>query len=268
MCLVYLAFQADADFPVLVGANREESRRRPSTSPVCSRSGSVRCLLAGADHGPEGSFPRVGTWLGVNEAGLVVAVTNRRDGELAPSAQVRSRGWLAVTLLGFEDPEAAVRFAQGDLAEGGYGGCNYLIANGEAAFIVHAPGSRRITARGLTPGIHAMTNLDLDDGDDPRIRFVHENLEPEQFVISARRICRDERIVIRGLERGTVSSSLILVGGEVHFYHIMGDPSAGEFEEYRTFARPERTMEGWSDGQDETTTKWRAHDPGGRAAGV
>jgi hypothetical protein len=48
----------------------------------------------------------------------------------------------------------------------------------------------------------------------------------------------------------------------------MGDPSAGEFEEYRTFARPERTMEGWSDGQDETTTKWRAHDPGGRAAGV
>ncbi|HMB02978.1 MAG TPA: NRDE family protein [Isosphaeraceae bacterium] len=255
MCLVFLAFQADADFPVLVGANREESRRRPSTPPVCSRSESVRCVMAGVDRGPDGTFPEIGTWLGVNEAGLVVAVTNRRDGELAWADQVRSRGLLAVSLLGFDGPSKAVQFARGELAEGGFGGCNYLIANGEAAVIVQAPGSRRITARGLTPGIHAMTNLDLDDGDDPRIRFVHENLEPEQFVASARRICRDERIVIRGLERGTVSSSLILVGTAVRFYHIMGDPGAGEYEEYRTFIRPEISMEGWPDGQGETTTE-------------
>src|SRR4051794_37036419 len=104
MCLVFLAFREDADHPVRVGANREESRRRPTTPPVCVRSGSLRGLLAGADHGADGSFPRIGTWLGLNEAGLVVAVTNRRDGELAPSKQVRSRGWSTVSLLGFAGP--------------------------------------------------------------------------------------------------------------------------------------------------------------------
>lgn len=184
MCLVFLAFQVNDEDPVMLGANREESRRRPSTPPVCCRSGSSRCLLAGADRGPDGTFPEIGTWLGVNETGLVVAVTNRRDGELAWADQVRSRGLLAVSLLGFDDPERAARFAQSDLAEGGYGGCNFLIANRKAASIVQAPGARRISVEKLRPGIHPMTNLDLDDGDDPRIRLVHEHLEPEQFVVS------------------------------------------------------------------------------------
>lgn len=237
MCLVFLAFQVNADHPVLVGANREESRRRPITSPVCSRVGAIRSLLAGADQGPDGSFPEIGTWLGVNETGLAVAVTNRRDGELAWADQVHSRGLLAVSLLGFDDPEKAAWFARAELAGGGYGGCNYLIANGEAAFIVQAPGARRVFVEKVPPGVHAVTNLDLDDGDDPRIRFVHEHLEPARFAVSARRICRDERIVIRGAERDTVSSSVLLIGEEVRFSHLMGDPGFGEYEEYRIFAR-------------------------------
>src|SRR3954463_3633556 len=123
MCLVSLAFQVNDDAPVMLGANREEVRRRPSTPPVCCRSGSMHCLLAGADRGPDGTFPEIGTWLGVNEAGLVVAVTNRRDGELSWAEQVRSRGLLAVALLGFDEPERAAQFAQGGLARGVYGGC-------------------------------------------------------------------------------------------------------------------------------------------------
>src|SRR3954451_21187508 len=153
MCLVFLAFHVIDDAPVMLGANREEVRRRPSTPPVCCRSGSMHCLLAGADRGPDGSFPEIGTWLGVNETGMVVAVTNRRDGELPPADQVRSRGLLAVSLLGFDDAEEAARFARGELAGGGYGGCNYLIANPGAAFIVQSPGQHRITVRGLSPGI-------------------------------------------------------------------------------------------------------------------
>jgi uncharacterized protein with NRDE domain len=237
MCLVFLAFHLNDDHPVMLGANREESRRRPSTAPVCSRSGSVRCLLAGADRGPDGTFPEVGTWLGVNEASLVVALTNRQDGELAWADQVRSRGLLSVSLLGYEDPERAARFAQGELARGGYGGSNYLIANRESAYVVQAPGARRISLERLRPGIHAMTNLDLDDGDDPRIQFVRMHLEPEKFVVSAQRICRDERIIIGGAERGTVSSSLVLVGDEIRFFHTIGDPRESEYEVFEPFCR-------------------------------
>ena len=147
MCLVFISFQTKGERPVMIGANREESRRRPTTSPVCCRRRPVRCLLAGADHGPDGSFPEMGTWLGVNEAGMAVAVTNRHDGELAWADQIRSRGLLAVDLLGRDQPEHAAQFARSELAAGGYGGCNFLIANPDAAFVVQAPGTRRDLGR-------------------------------------------------------------------------------------------------------------------------
>ena len=237
MCLVFLAFQTDADFPVLLGANREEARSRPTTPPVCVGSAPLRCILAGADHGPDGTFPLLGTWLGVNEAGLVVAVTNRQDTELAPSQQTRSRGWLTVSLLGFNDPHEAAGFAQTELAGGGYGGCNYLIVDRRDALVVRAPGAAQVSVQTLSPGNHAMTNLDVDDPDDPRVRFVHETLEPERFIDSARRICRDKRVVIRDIDQGTVSSSLVLVGDEIRFHHLNGDPAAGEYEEVGAFIR-------------------------------
>ena len=166
MCLGFLAFQMNDADPVMLGANREESRSRPSTSPVCSRINAVPTLAAGANQGPDGTFPEVGTWLGVNETGLVVAVTNRRDGTLAWADQVRSRGLLAVALLAFDDPAAALRLATDALALGGYGGCNYLIANRDAAYIIQAPRAQGISASRIAPGLHAMTNLDLDDRDD------------------------------------------------------------------------------------------------------
>ena len=80
-----------------------------------------------------------------------------------------------------------------------------------------------------------MTNLDMDDRDDPRVRLVHETLGPGRFVVSAQRICRDARIVIRGVDRGTVSSSLVLVGGDIRFFHLAGDPGRGEYERLKPF---------------------------------
>jgi uncharacterized protein with NRDE domain len=237
MCLVFLAFQVSDDIPVMLGANREESRSRPITSPVCSIKGGAHALLAGADQGPDGTFPEIGTWLGVNEAGLVVAVTNRSDGELAWADQIRSRGLLAVSLLGFEDPAEATEFACDALALGGYGGCNYLIADRCVAFAVHAPGARRITTQKLSPGLHCMTNLDLNDDHDARIRIVRASVEPGQFVDSAQSICRDSRLIVDGPERGTVSSTLILVGTEIQFYHVTGDPRCGVYEPIKPFLR-------------------------------
>jgi uncharacterized protein with NRDE domain len=235
MCLVFIGFRIPGRPPVLIGANREEARSRPMTSPVCGRigPGSLRCLLAGADHGPDGSFPRMGTWLGVNEAGMAVAVTNRSDGELAWVDQTRSKGLLAVDLLGFDRPEEAVRFAERELASGGFGGCDYLIAGRDSAFVIEAPGARTVRVVELTPGIHAMTNFDLDDPDDPRIRLVRETFDPHNFPASAARLCRDERIVRTGAERGTISSSLVSIGPEIVFDHIRGDPRGRDYDRYQ-----------------------------------
>ena len=233
MCLVFIDFQPASPGPLLVAANREESRRRPTTSPVCCKQHRMRSLLAGADHGPDGSFPAMGTWLGVNEAGMAVAVTNRHDGELAWADQTRSRGLLAVLLLDSDRPDHAASVAQSALARGGYGGCNFLIATADTAFIVQAPGPTRVTVAPLDPGIHAMTNLDLDDDADPRIQLVRTTLEPENFLASAARLCRDDRIVVAGADRGTVSSSLIVAGDEIVLYHIESDPRGRTYHEYR-----------------------------------
>jgi uncharacterized protein with NRDE domain len=233
MCLVFINYQPKANRPLMIGANREESRRRPTTSPVCCKQRRMRCLLAGADHGPDGSFPEMGTWLGVNAAGLAVAVTNRHDGALAWADQTRSRGLLAVLLLGNDRPSDAADIAQSELAQGGFGGCNFLIATADAAFIVQAPGPTRISVAQLEPGIHAMTNLDLDDLGDPRIQLVRATLEPENFIPSAASLCADDRIVVAGGERGTVSSSLILADKAIVLYHIEGDPRGRRYREFQ-----------------------------------
>jgi Transport and Golgi organisation 2 len=255
MCLVFIGFRSEGRPPVMIGANREESRRRPMTSPVCCRIGpkSLRCLLAGADHGPDGTFPRMGTWLGVNEAGMAVAVTNRSDGELAWEDQTRSKGLLAVDLLGFGSPEDAVHFARSELASGGFGGCNYLVAGRDAAFVVEASGASRIRIKELESGIHAMTNLDLDDRGDLRIRLVAERFDPRRFPASAADICRDERIIIPGLERGTISSSLIAIGSDVVFGHIRGDPRGREYDRYRLPDEEMAYSAGWNGGPEDAT---------------
>ena len=51
------------------------------------------------------------------------------------------RGCWPSNLLGFDDPAQASQYARSDLARGGFGGCNYLIAGEEAAFVVQAPGA-------------------------------------------------------------------------------------------------------------------------------
>lgn len=235
MCLVFIGFRIEGCPPVRIGANREESRRRPMTSPVCRRAGpgSPRSLLAGADFGPDGTFPRMGTWLGVNDAGLAVAVTNRSDSRLAFVDQTRSKGLLAVALLDFTDPGDAAHFALSELTSGGFGGCNYLIAGRGAAFVVEAPGASSVRVKPLAPGIHAMTNLDLDDRDDPRIRIVAAEFDPRDFPASAARLCRDDRILVPGADRGTISSSLISIGDEILFDHIRGDPRGRAYDRSR-----------------------------------
>src|SRR5262249_28945071 len=108
-------------------------------------------------------------------------------------------------------------------------------ANRESALVVQAPGPRRIAVERLSPGVHALTTGNLDDPDDPRIQIARETLDPAQFMTSAQRICRDERIVVAGRERGTVSSSLVLVGGDICFHHLLGDPRVGAYEMIRPF---------------------------------
>jgi uncharacterized protein with NRDE domain len=96
----------NAHYPVIVAANREESRTRPSRAPF--QWGGSPTVWAGRDE------LAGGTWLGVNAIGLVAAVTNRpvesRD------VTLRSRGLLCLDTLRCESPSAARSFFVDELS--------------------------------------------------------------------------------------------------------------------------------------------------------
>src|SRR5215813_3419785 len=97
MCLIALFFRVVDDAPLVIGANREEEYARGGEPPQVW-SGTCR-VVAGRD--PVAG----GTWFGVNEHGLVAAVTNRRRSPL-PEAP-RSRGLLTRALLDFSSVKDA-----------------------------------------------------------------------------------------------------------------------------------------------------------------
>src|SRR5688572_9740667 len=92
MCLFSVVYQSIPGCPVFVFANREESPHRASSPPgVRESAGPNGVWLGGSD------LKAGGTWLGINPAGVIVAVTNRRKSQLPPDP--KSRGLLCRELL-------------------------------------------------------------------------------------------------------------------------------------------------------------------------
>ncbi len=72
MCLLGIAFKRFDRAPLLVLANREEFYARPAAGPqIFGRIGEKPAWMGGVD------LLAGGTWMGVNEPGVLVAITNR-----------------------------------------------------------------------------------------------------------------------------------------------------------------------------------------------
>src|SRR5438046_760258 len=121
MCLLGIAFWQFDEMPLLVLANREEFYARPTAGPLhFPRQGDAPAWFGGID------LAAGGTWLGVNECGLLVAVTNRK--KQGPPANPPSRGLLCRSLLMCRESPSALAFALRELHGNRYAGCNLLIA--------------------------------------------------------------------------------------------------------------------------------------------
>ena len=116
MCLLALFYRVVEDAAVVVGANREEAYRRGGEPP---RLHDGPCRWVGGVDPAAG-----GTWLGVNEHGVLAAVTNRRKD--ARPARPRSRGLLVRDLLGCPTAAAASELAVRELDADRYDGCNIV----------------------------------------------------------------------------------------------------------------------------------------------
>jgi uncharacterized protein with NRDE domain len=160
VCTLAIYHDVFPDHPLVVAANRDEYLDRPTEPPTLLRAAPPRAfggrdLVAG------------GTWLGIGETGLVAGLLNRRSGA-PPDPARRSRGLLCLEALGCRTAvEAAARVAEEPA--GRYNPFNLLLADPEEAFVAvqGVDGAPRVARLG--PGLHLLTNLDVDDATCPRI---------------------------------------------------------------------------------------------------
>ena len=163
MCTVTLLRRPGHKWPLLFAGNRDEMSDRPWKNPA--RHWVDRPdVVAGLDEIAGGS------WLGVNDFGLLACVLNRR-GSLGPAVNKRSRGELVLEALDHADSyDAAMALA--DLNSQAYRSFNLIIADYKKAFWLRNDEKENpgiIEVFPIPKGIFMITAGDGND-DSPRIK--------------------------------------------------------------------------------------------------
>ncbi len=220
MCTLVLYFQLFNDFPMLVAANRDEHYDRPAAAPRVLDTEPK--ILAGTD------LRAGGTWLGVNERGILAAILNRRSDE-ATDGPTRSRGLLCLDLLACESVFAARKLLE--IQRQRYEPFTVVLVDPkDACFAFNTPD--RIESEKLDPGLHVFSNSAThDEASEKRQRayslFAKAQPRCESFPSTAswigdlQKALSDhtlgsgaddprEALCVHGEVSGTVSASIVL----------------------------------------------------------
>ena len=161
MCTMVILRRPGHKWPLIIGANRDEMAERPWQEP--GRHWPERPeTIAGLDETAGGS------WLGVNDYGLVAGVLNR-FGTLGPMAGKRSRGELVLEAL--DHAEAVVaKDALVEINPDAYRPFNLLVADKTDAFWLSLEqGGKSVVAQPIPTGLSMLTAHDLNDPKSKRI---------------------------------------------------------------------------------------------------
>lgn len=162
MCTFVILRRPDhGQWPVLIAANRDELAGRPSLAP--GRHWKDRDdIVAGFDKTAGGS------WLGLNDHGVVAAILNRR-GTLGPEPGKRSRGELVLDALDHADASAAAD-ALGDIDPNAYRPFNLIVADAMDALWLRHGNDGAIRTQAIPAGLSMITAGELNDVSSPRLR--------------------------------------------------------------------------------------------------
>ncbi len=168
MCLLVFAWQIEPDFPLVVAANRDERLDRPAHS-LCVLKERAPKILGGRDD------LAGGTWLAVNEHGVVAGLTNRPSpGGRDPTK--RSRGELPLMLAGRPTAQAGVDDLMQRVQPGLYNPAWLLVGDREALFYLELAPDQPPMIHRLPPGIHVLENVGLGES-SPKVDRVHSLLD-------------------------------------------------------------------------------------------
>jgi len=247
VCTLALYFNVFAELPLLVAANRDEHFDRPSAPPA-EIAGDPR-IFAGRDL-------RVGgTWLGVNEHGLLVGILNRREnGNGDPlAAATRSRGLLCMDMLQRRSVEEGFDFIA--VHEVAYSPFTLVFADRRSAGVAYNDHGPKIITKRLDAGLHVFSSaaeLDLNsakaDRAHPRFARLKDCIkvgasDGQDWLAPLREVLADhslregsndpgDAICVHRETTGTVSSSVVaLTAARTRFetYFCPGPPCQNNF---------------------------------------
>lgn len=161
MCTLAVLRRPGHPWPLILAANRDELRSRPSRPPARHWPDRPQ-VVAGLDELARG------TWLGVNDDGLTAAILNRR-GSLGPAPGKRSRGELVLDALDHAEARAAAE-ALSALNPAAYRPFNLVVADAEEAFLLTHVGDGAIRAQPLPSGVSLLEAGELNDPFSARTR--------------------------------------------------------------------------------------------------
>ena len=145
--------RVDPEAPLVVAANRDERMERPARAMTVLAEGPPRIL---------GGYDELGggTWLAINEHGLVAGLTNRPlEGGRDPAK--RSRGELPLWLAGWPSArEAAERFVE-EFEPADYNPCWMLVGDRQSLFSIDVTADGKPVAEALPPGSYVLENSPL-----------------------------------------------------------------------------------------------------------
>jgi uncharacterized protein with NRDE domain len=157
MCTLIALHRTVPGAPLVVAANRDEFLDRPAAEPALRELEGGQRVVAPLD------LRAGGTWLGLNEAGVFAAVTNR-PASLEPER--RSRGLVVTDALGSASAAEGAELLAG-LPRGAYNPFNCLVADAERAFACVYEEAPQVSELG--PGAHVIGNGEPDDRSHSKI---------------------------------------------------------------------------------------------------
>ncbi|HTZ08505.1 MAG TPA: NRDE family protein [Acidimicrobiales bacterium] len=158
MCLLVVVSALDPAAPLVVGANRDERLDRPSVPMAVLRHAGPR-VLGGRD-GQAG-----GTWLAVNDRGVVAGLTNRPSRQGRDPTR-RSRGELPLALARHGDAAGAVEDFAARFRGADYNPAWLLVGDRTTVFALDLTGPGAPEVEPLGPGVHILENAPLHDPSD------------------------------------------------------------------------------------------------------
>jgi len=150
MCLLIVLAGVDPERPLVVGANRDENLRRPATPMTILQADGPR-IVGGRDE------LAGGTWLAVNEHGVVAGLTNRPS-EAGRDATKRSRGELPIALAQHATATAAVEAFAREHRPADYNAAWLLVGDRTSLFAVDMTDGDAPGIAALPPGVQILEN--------------------------------------------------------------------------------------------------------------